>query len=99
MRTDVEFPERVPLEECKGDGLSMMNGAMQAGAGREYCDWFYCGPVNRVQQFDPLKVYDEFYKDGIRHMHELVRQTLASLQIPHRVLDLKAWMTDRSKVK
>ena len=99
MRTDVEFPERVPLEECKGDGLSMMNGSMQAGAGREYCDWFYCGPVNRVQQFDPLKVYDEFYKDGIKHMHELVKQTLASLQIPHRVLDLKAWMTDRSKVK
>ena len=99
MRTDVEFPDRVPLEECEGDGLFMMNGAYQAGAGREYCDWFYGGPENRVQQFDPLKVYDEFYKNGIRHMHELVRQTLASLQIPHRVLDLKAWMTDRSKVK
>ena len=99
MRTDVEFPERVPLEECQGDGLFMMNGAFQAGAGREYCDWFYCGPLNRVKQFDPLVVYDEFYKDGIRHMHDLVRQTLAACQIPHKVLDLKAWMTDRSKVK
>ena len=99
MRTDVEFPDRVPLEECEGDGLFMMNGAYQAGAGREYCDWFYCGPENRVQQFDPLKVYDEFYKNGIRHMHELVIETLRTLQIPHQVLDLKAWMTDRSKVK
>ena len=99
MRTDLEFPERVPLHECDGDGLYMMNGSYQAGAGREYCDWFYCGPLNRVQQFDPLAVFDDFYKDGIRHMHDLVIETLRTLQIPHQVLDLKAWMTDRNKIK
>ena len=99
MRTDLEFPEKVSLDECKGDGLFMMNGSYQAGAGREYCDWFYCGPENRVKQFDPLEVFDDFYKDGIRHMHELVIDTLRGLQIPHVVLDLKAWMMDRSKIK
>jgi len=79
--------------------LYMMNGSYQAGAGREYCDWFYCGPHKRVQEFDPLKVFDDFYADGIRHMHDLVIETLRSLQIPHSVLDLKAWMMDRSKIK
>ena len=49
--------------------------------------------------YDPEQQSDDFYKDGIRHMHDLVRQTLAACQIPHKVLDLKAWMTDRSKVK
>jgi len=99
MRTDLEFPETVPLNECEGDGLFMMNGSYQAGAGREYCDWFYCGPEKRVKEFDPLKVFDEFYADGIRHMHDLVIETLKSCQIPHAVLDLKAWMMDRSKIK
>ena len=99
MRTDLEFHDRVPLEACKGNGLYMMNGSYQAGAGREYCDWFYCGPHKRVQEFDPLKVFDDFYADGIRHMHDLVIETLRSLQIPHSVLDLKAWMMDRSKIK
>jgi hypothetical protein len=99
MRTDLEFKEPVPLEECEGDGLFMMNGSYQAGAGREYCDWFYCGPRHRVKEFDPLVVYDEFYKDGIRHMHDLVIETLRALQIPHVVVDLKAWMIDRSKIK
>jgi len=99
MRTDLEFPERVPLEELDGDGLYMMDGSMQAGRGREYCDWFYCGPLHRMKEFDVLKVYDEFYKNGIRHMHELMIETLATLQMPHQVLDLKAWMTDRNKIK
>ena len=99
MRTDLEFPERVPLEDCRGNGLYMMNGSYQAGAGREYCDWFYCGPHEGVKQFDPLQVFDDFYADGIRHMHDLVIETLRALQLPHQVLDLKAWMTDRSKVK
>ena len=99
MRTDLEFHDRVPLEACKGNGLFMMNGSYQAGAGREYCDWFYCGPHKRVQQFDPLQVFDDFYADGIRHMHDLVIETLRTLQIPHAVLDLKAWMMDRSKIK
>jgi hypothetical protein len=99
MRTDLEFPDRVPLEACTGNGLYMMNGSYQAGAGREYCDWFYCGPHKRVQEFDPLKVFDDFYADGIRHMHDLVIETLRTLQLPHAVLDLKAWMMDRSKIK
>jgi hypothetical protein len=99
MRTDLEFPERVPLEELDGDGLYLMDGSLQAGRGREYCDWFYCGPLDRMKEFDVLKVYDEFYKNGIRHMHELIVETLATLQMPHSVLDLKAWMTDRSKLK
>jgi hypothetical protein len=77
----------------------MMNGSYQAGAGREYCDWFYCGSHKRVQQFDPLQVFDDFYADGIRHMHDLVIETLRTLQIPHAVLDLKAWMMDRSKIR
>ena len=99
MRTDLEFHDRVPLEACTGNGLYMMNGSYQAGAGREYCDWFYCGPHKGVQQFDPLQVFDDFYADGIRHMHDLVIETLRTLQIPHSVLDLKAWMMDRSKIK
>lgn len=99
MRTDLEFPEKVPLNELDGDGLYMMDGSLQAGRGREYCDWFYCGPLSRMKEFDVLSVYDEFYKNGIRHMHELVTETLATLQIPHCVLDLKAWMTDRNKIK
>jgi len=44
-------------------------------------------------------VFDDFYADGIRHMHDLVIETLRTLQIPHSVLDLKAWMMDRSKIK
>lgn len=99
MRTDLEFPERVPVEELDGDGLYLMDGSMQAGRGREYCDWFYCGPLHRMKEFDVLTVYDEFYKNGIRHMHELMIETLATLQMPHQVLDLKAWMTDRNKIK
>ena len=93
---------QIPLCRCSYgpyNGLYMMNGSYQAGAGREYCDWFYCGPHKRVQEFDPLKVFDDFYADGIRHMHDLVIETLRSLQIPHSVLDLKAWMMDRSKIK
>ena len=43
--------------------------------------------------------FDDFYADGIRHMHDLVIETLRTLQIPHAVLDLKAWMMDRSKIK
>ena len=46
-----------------------------------------------------MAVFDDFYKDGIRHMHDLVIETLRTLQIPHQVLDLKAWMTDRNKIK
>jgi hypothetical protein len=99
MRTDLEFREGVPLEELNGDGLYLMDGSFQAGRGREYCDWFYCGPLHRMKEFDVLAVYDDFYRNGIRHMHELVIETLATLQIPHAVLDLKAWMTDRSKIK
>lgn len=99
MRTDLEFPERVPVEELNGNGLYLMDGSLQAGRGREYCDWFYCGPLHRMKEFDVLKVYDEFYKNGIRHMHELIIETLATLQMPHSVLDLKAWMTDRNKIK
>jgi hypothetical protein len=99
MRTDLEFPESVVLEELDGDGLHLMDGSLQAGRGREYCDWFYCGPIHRMKEFDVLNVYDDFYKNGIRHMHELIFETLATLQIPHIVLDLKAWMIDRNKIK
>ena len=45
MRTDLEFPDRVPLEACTGNGLYMMNGSYQAGAGREYCDWVLLWPT------------------------------------------------------
>lgn len=92
MRTDLEFPEKVPLEELNGDCIYMMNGSLQVGIGRDYCDWFYCGPLHRMKEFDVLKVYDKFYKNGIRHMHELMIETFESLQIPHHVLDLKAYM-------
>lgn len=48
-----------------------------------------------MREFDPLVVYDEFYKDGIRHMHDLVVETLRTLQIPHAVVDLN--LDDRSQ--
>lgn len=92
MRTDLEFIEKVPLELCKGDGIFMMNGSYKCGSGREYCDWFYCGPKDRMQQFNPLEIYDDFYGNGIRHMHELIIETFYILQIPHLIMDLKAWL-------
>lgn len=99
MRTDLEFKDKVPLDKCNQDGIYFMDGSLQAGRGREYCDWFYLGPKNRMKEFNVLEVYDEFYKDGIRHMHELMYHTVASLQIPHAVVDLHAWMLDRSKME
>jgi hypothetical protein len=99
MRTDLEFGDRVPLELCNQDGVYIMDGSLQAGRGREYCDWFYLGPKHRMKEFDVLRVYDDFYKDGIRHMHELIYHTLYSLQIPHAVVNLQAWMLDRNKLE
>lgn len=99
MRTDLEFKDIVPLELCNQDGIYLMDGSLQAGYGRDYCDWFYCGPLHRMKEFDILKVYDDFYKDGIRHMHHLIDHTLVTLQIPHAVVDLKAWMLDRTKLE
>lgn len=95
MRTDLEFLERVPLDECTEDKLYIMNGSYKCGNGREYCDWFYCGPKHLVKKFDPLEIYDYFYGNGIRHMHELVIETLEKLQIPHSIMDLKAWLDRR----
>lgn len=99
IRTDLEFKDRVPLELCNQDGIYIMDGSLQAGSGREYCDWFYLGPKHRMKEFDVLKIYDEFYKDGIKHMHDLVYHAFVSLQIPHAVVDLYAWMLDRSKME
>ena len=98
-RTDLEFRDRVPLELCTQNGIYVMDGSLQAGRGREYCDWFYFGPKEMMKKFDILEVYDDFYKDGIRHMHELVHYAFAYLQIPHAVVDLKSWMIDRSKME
>ena len=53
------------------------------------------GLLRKIQKYQNA----DFYKDGIRHMHDLVIETLRTLQIPHQVLDLKAWMTDRNKIK
>ena len=52
-----------------------------------------------MTEFDILKVYDDFYKDGIHHMHHLIGHTLITLQIPYAVVDLKAWMLDRTKLE
>lgn len=97
-RTDLVFNDIVPLEFCNEDAVYFMDGSLQAGKGREYCDWFYCGSKTQMLAFDPLKIYDEFYENGIRHMHELVLFTLQELKIPHYVMDLKTYMLDRSKL-
>jgi hypothetical protein len=97
-RTDLVFKEKVPLGWCRERGIYMMDGSLQAGKGREYCDWFYCGSQKEMKEFDPLKVYDDFYKNGIRHMHELVQHTFTTLAIPHCIVDLKTYMLDRSKL-
>ena len=67
----------------------MMNGSYQAGAGREYCDWFYCGPHKRVQEFDPLKYLMTSMLMVFDICMYLVIETLRSLQIPHFCVRLK----------
>lgn len=95
-RTDVEYRDKVDLEIVQANTLHIMDGSMQAGIGRQYSDWFYCGDKNIVKKFDMLKVYDIFYKDGIKHMHDLMQYALLTLEIPHTINNFNSWIMKRN---
>jgi len=95
-RTDIEYRDSVNLKGLQTNTIHMMDGSLQAGAGREYCDWFYCGDKNTIKKFDVLKVYDIFYKDGIKHMHDLIKFAFTTLEVPHTINNFNSWIMKRN---
>ena len=77
----------------------MMDGALQCGGDRHYQDWFWFGPPQYMGLIN--KTYEKilpFYKNGLRHMHELMLQSISEEDIAGEILDLGVYMMKRSGI-
>ena len=98
-RTDLTFERPIKFSEYTPDKVYMMDGALQCGGDRHYQDWFWFGPPQYMGLIN--KTYEKippFYKNGLRHMHELMLQSISEEDIAGEILDLGVYMMKRSGI-
>ena len=98
-RTDLEFETPINISEFETDRVYMMDGSLQCGGDRHYQDWFWFGPYDLMMKIN--KTYDKilpFYKDGLKHMHELMQHSISSEDIPGEILDLGVYMRKKNGI-
>ncbi len=98
-RTDLTFNEPIKFSDYEPNKVYMMDGAIQCGGDRHYQDWFWFGPPHLMSKIN--KTYDKilpFYKNGLRHMHELMEHSISTEEIPGEILDLGVFMMKRSGI-
>ena len=99
VRTDLTFEKPIKFSDYEPNKVYMMDGALQCGGDRHYQDWFWFGPNNYMRQIN--KTYDKilpFYKDGLRHMHELMQHSISTEEIPGEISDLGVYMMKRTGI-
>lgn len=98
-RTDLTFNGEIYFDKFTPDKVYMMDGAIQCGGDRHYQDWFWFGPHEYMMKIN--KIYDKiipYYADGLRHMHELIGDSISSEEIPGEILDLGVFMMKRNGI-
>ena len=98
-RTDLTFNGNIIFDKFTPDKVYMMDGAIQCGGDRHYQDWFWFGPYEYMMKIN--KVYDKiipYYSAGLRHMHELIGDSISSEEISGEILDLGVFMMKRSGI-
>ena len=99
VRTDLTFNGPIDFSEYETDKVYMMDGSIQCGGDRYYQDWFWFGPYEYMKQIN--STYEKiipYYKNGLRHMHELIRDSISEEGIPGEILDLGVFMMKRSGI-
>jgi hypothetical protein len=98
-RTDLTFEQPINFSDYDVDKVHMMDGSLQCGGDRHYQDWFWFGPPNYMRQIN--KTYEKilpFYKNGLKHMHELMLHSISEESVPGEILDLGVYMMKRSGI-
>ena len=98
-RTDLTFNKPIKFSDYKPDKIYMMDGAIQCGDDRHYQDWFWFGTNKYMDKIN--KTYEKilpFYKNGLRHMHELMLHSISEEGIPGEILDLGVFMMKRGNI-
>lgn len=98
-RTDLTFERPIKFSDYTPDKVYMMDGALQCGGDRHYQDWFWFGPPEYMRKIN--RTYDKilpFYKDGLRHMHELIEHSIVQENVPGEILDLGVYLMKRSNI-
>ena len=98
-RTDLEFERPLDLSEYDPGKVYMMNGALQCGGDRYYQDWFWFGPYKSMMKIN--KTYDKilpFYKNGLRHMHELMEHSIVTSGVDGEIQDLGVYMRKKKGI-
>jgi hypothetical protein len=98
-RTDLTFDKPINFSDYTPDKVYMMDGALQCGGDRHYQDWFWFGPSKYMRKIN--NTYDKilpFYKNGLRHMHELMLHSVSTEDVPGEILDLGVYLMKRSGI-
>tara|TARA_R110001606_G_scaffold8553_5_gene37663 strand:- start:8473 stop:9246 length:774 start_codon:yes stop_codon:yes gene_type:complete len=98
-RTDLTFEKPINFSDYDLDKVYMMDGSLQCGGDRHYQDWFWFGPPKHMRQIN--KTYEKilpFYKNGLKHMHELMLYSISEENVPGEILDLGVYMMKRSGI-
>ena len=59
-RSDLIFTKAIDFSDLSDNTIYFMDGSIEAGVGREFCDWFYFGTANSIANFKMLDYYDDF---------------------------------------
>ena len=98
-RTDVSIVEPIVFDNYTPDKIYMMDGALQCGGDRHYQDWFWFGPYDMMMKLN--KTYDRiipFYKDGLKHMYQMIQHSIEESEVPGELLDLKVYLMKRNGI-
>jgi hypothetical protein len=77
----------------------MMDGSLQCGVDRHYQDWFWFGPYEYMTAIN--KTYDKilpYYESGLRHMHELMEESISEEEIDGEICDLGVYVMKRNSI-
>ena len=98
-RTDLEFMDPIDFSEYGNEKVFMMDGALQCGGDRHYQDWFWFGPYEYMTAIN--NTYDKilpYYESGLRHMHELMEESISEEDIDGEICDLGVYVMKRNSI-
>jgi hypothetical protein len=95
VRTDLIFKNKLDLRDFQSNSIINQDGFC-AGYDRNYSDWFFIVPSNRIKFFNSLSNVEDHFKNGIIHMHKIIESLSKEYPIDHRELWVRTPSTENS---
>lgn len=95
VRTDLIFKNKLDLRDFHSNSIINQDGFC-AGYDRNYSDWFFIVPSDKINFFKSLSNVEEYFKNGIIHMHKIIELLSKEHPIEHRELWVRTPSTENS---